>query len=61
MTRGKAVNPDKVEDAVRSLTELPDPAPTISRVQLWSNPYVAGLMVTLMGIFWIGRKVVGLI
>jgi hypothetical protein len=61
VTRGKTVSADKVQDAVRSLTELPDPAPTAQRVQLWCNPIVAGTMITLMGIFWVGRKTVGLI
>jgi hypothetical protein len=61
VTRGKSIGPDKLEEAVRSLAELPDPAPSIRRVQLWSHPIVAAVMVTLMGIFWICRKVIGLI
>lgn len=61
VTRGKAIGPDKLEEAVRSLAELPDPAPSVRRVQLWSHPLVAAFMVTLLGIFWVGRKVIGLI
>jgi hypothetical protein len=61
VTRGKSIGPDKLEEAVRSLAELPDPAPSIRRVQLWSHPFVAAVMVTLMGIFWVCRKVIGLI
>jgi hypothetical protein len=61
VTRGKAIGPDKLDEAVRSLAELPDPAPSVRRVQLWSHPFVAAVMVTLMGVFWVGRKVIGLI
>lgn len=61
VTRGKKIEPDRLEEAVRSLAELPDPAPSIRRVQLWSHPFVAAMMVALMGMFWVGRKVIGLI
>ena len=36
-------------------------APSIRRVQLWCHPVFAGLIVTLLGVFWIARKAVGLI
>ncbi|MBM4004912.1 MAG: hypothetical protein FJ295_16760 [Planctomycetes bacterium] len=61
VTRGKMVAVDKVDQVVRSLRELPDPLPSVRRVQLWSHPVFAALLVTCLGIFWIGRKVVGLI
>jgi hypothetical protein len=61
VTRGKKIGPDKLDEVVRSLAELPEPNPSIRRVRLWSHPLVAGLLVTLMGVFWVGRKVIGLI
>jgi hypothetical protein len=30
-------------------------------VQLWSHPVLAGIVVCLLGVFWVGRKIVGLI
>jgi hypothetical protein len=61
VTRGRPIGPDKLDEVVRSIAELPDPPLVVRRVQLWSHPFVAGAMVLLMGIFWAGRKVVGLI
>ena len=61
VTRGKVIDPDKLDQVVRSLSDLPDPQPSIRRVQLWSHPIPAALLVFLLGVFWVGRKVVGLI
>jgi hypothetical protein len=61
VTHGQVVAPEKLEEVIRALAELPEPAPSVRRVQLWSHPAVAGSLVALMGIFWIGRKAIGLI
>jgi hypothetical protein len=61
VTRGKTIDPGKLEDVVRTLGDLPDPPPSIRRVQLWSHPVVAAGMVTLLAVFWVGRKVIGLV
>jgi len=61
MTRGKVLEPAKIGEIVQSLANLPEPLPSIRRVQLWSHPAYAGLLVFLLGVFWVGRKVIGLI
>jgi hypothetical protein len=61
VTRGKVIEADKLAEVVRSLAELPDPPPSIRRVQLWSHPILAAGLISLMGVFWVGRKVVGLV
>ena len=61
VTRGKVIEPSMLDDVVRSLAELPDPPPTVRRVQLWSHPVLMAALVVLMGVFWVGRKVIGLI
>jgi LPXTG-motif cell wall-anchored protein len=33
----------------------------VRRLQLWSHPLVAAGLVTLLGLFWIGRKRQGLV
>ncbi len=58
---GKVVKPDEVESIKRSLAELPESPPSVRRVQLWCHPAVAGALVGLLGLFWSGRKWVGLI
>ena len=61
VTRGKVMRVDRPDEIVSSLASLPDPAPSVRRVQVWSHPLTAGVVIALMGVFWIGRKVIGLI
>lgn len=61
VTRGKVVEPDKLDEVVDALAALPDPPPAVRRLQLWSHGAVAVVMITLMGIFWAGRKAIGLV
>jgi hypothetical protein len=61
VTRGKVVRPDEIAGLVESLAALPDPPPSVRRLQLWSHPLVAASLVTLLGLFWIGRKRQGLV
>jgi hypothetical protein len=61
VTRGKVIGVDQPGAVVRSLAELPEPPPSVRRLPLWSHPALMGGLVTLMGVFWVGRKVIGLI
>jgi hypothetical protein len=61
VTRGKMLRVDHPEEIVSSLANLPDPAASVRRVQVWSHPLTAGVVIVLMAVFWIARKVVGLI
>jgi hypothetical protein len=61
VTQGRVVEAARTEEIVRWLAGLPDPPPSVRRVQVWSHPITAGLLVTLLGVFWVGRKMVGLI
>ena len=61
ITRGKVIEVGKSDEIVSLLASLPDPPPSVRRVQLWSHPFMAGLLVVLLGVFWVGRKVIGLV
>ncbi|HVU87141.1 MAG TPA: hypothetical protein VHD36_07460 [Pirellulales bacterium] len=61
VTRGKVVRAGRLDEIVQSLAELPDPPAAVRRVQLWCHPVMMGILVTLLGVFWIGRKAVGLV
>jgi hypothetical protein len=61
VTHGKMLAPGKMDQLLQSLAQLPDPPPSIRRVQLWSHPALMGTIVFLLGVFWVGRKVVGMI
>jgi hypothetical protein len=61
MTHGKVWAPGKLDQLLLSLANLPDPPPSVRRVQLWSHPVVGLIVVFLLGVFWVGRKIIGLI
>jgi hypothetical protein len=61
VTRGKTLAAGDVKEVVRYLAELPEPAPIVRRLQLWSHPAVAAAVIALIGCFWVARKVVGLV
>jgi hypothetical protein len=61
VTGGKVIEANKLEEVVRSLAELPDPPPLVRRVPLWCHPVTAAALVTMLGVFWVGRKVIGLV
>lgn len=61
VSRGKTLTIANADEAIRQLTALPNPPAAIRRLQLWSNPFVAATIVTLLGVFWVLRKAVGLI
>ena len=61
VTKGEVIGLDRLEQVLKSLAALPEPPPTVRRVQLWCHPLVATLLIVLIGVFWVGRKIVGLI
>lgn len=61
VTNAATVGPDEIDEIVNSLASLPLPPMSVRRLQLWSHPVIAGLVVLLLGVFWIWRKTTGLI
>jgi hypothetical protein len=61
VTGGKVMQVNKLEDVVRSLAELPEPPPLVRRLPLWSHPITAAALIVMLGVFWVGRKVIGLV
>jgi hypothetical protein len=61
VTRGRMVEPGKFQGLLEEIAALPEPDPIVRRLRLWCHPLWAGLMVTLLGLFWTGRKMVGVI
>jgi len=61
VTRGQVIGIDRLEQVLKSLAALPEPPPSVRRVQLWCHPAIASVLVVLLGVFWVGRKVIGLI
>jgi hypothetical protein len=61
VTHGKLLAPGRTDQLLQALANLPDPPLSVRRVQLWSHPVLAGSVVFLLGVFWVGRKIIGLI
>ncbi|MDA7873561.1 hypothetical protein N9B17_00200 [Rhodopirellula sp.] len=61
VSRGKAVAQTDVAEIIKLLSTLPQPEPSLRRLQLWSHPLMFLGLVVLLGIFWVWRKAVGLI
>jgi hypothetical protein len=61
ITRGKLVSVEQITELMNAIKELPEPEPQIRRIRLWAHPIWAGTMILLLGLFWVGRKLVGFI
>ena len=61
VSRGRVLASEETDEIIKAVTQIPDPSEQIKRVQLWSHPLIAALLVGLLGLFWTGRKMIGLI
>ena len=61
VTRGKILKGTDYSEILKAVSELRDPEPEIRRVQRWSHPLVAATLIGLLGAFWIGGKMAGLV
>jgi hypothetical protein len=61
ITRGQLVKPNEMAAVVAAIQNLPEPEAETRRIRLWAHPVWVGLLLTLMSLFWIGRKLAGVI
>jgi hypothetical protein len=61
VTNASMVNPHEIDEIVQSLVNRPLPPMSVRRLQLWSHPLSAALVICLLSVFWIWRKMSGLI
>lgn len=61
VTEGKVLQIDQGDEIINYLASLPNPPPSVRRLQIWSHPATAAVIVLLLALFWTTRKVVGLI
>ena len=61
ITNGKLVPISEVRNLLDELAALPEPEPTVHRTRIWAHPLWAGLLILLLGVFWIARKMTGAI
>jgi len=56
ITKGQMMINTEASSLMAVITDLPDPQPLVDRLSLWSHWISAATLITLLGIFWIGRK-----
>jgi hypothetical protein len=61
VTKGRLVRPGEIASIIESLAKLPEPPPSVRRLQLWCHPLAAMSIVGLLGLFWVMRKRQGLV
>jgi len=61
LTHGQTIRPDQVAQAIQALQQLTPPPLEIRRWYLWSHAAVAATLIGLLAVFWIGRKMAGLL
>jgi uncharacterized membrane protein len=61
LTGGASVSTGGLDAMVRQISLLPQPRPVEERIRLWSQPAWGGIILSLLGIYWVGRKWAGLV
>lgn len=56
LSRGRAANADNLPTLLKELQLLPTPRPVSIPLRLWAHPAAAILIITLLALFWTGRK-----
>ena len=60
VSRGRMIQPSQLAELVREIRALPEPRPIENRIPLWSHWITVAAIVSLLGIFWTGRKLNGM-
>lgn len=61
ITGGATASPEQFDDLLKKIALTPQPKPLEARVRLWSNPYWGGTLLLLLAVYWIGRKMAGML
>lgn len=61
ITDGRLVSVSEARSLLDDLAALPEPEPTVHRTRIWAHPLWAGLLILLLGVFWVARKMSGVV
>jgi hypothetical protein len=59
LTKGQVLETLDPQQIFQAIAKLPEPDLIERRLQLWAHPLWAGVLVLMMGVFWVGRKMAG--
>jgi hypothetical protein len=59
IARGRMIQPSQLADLIREVQALPDPKPIENRISLGSHWLTLAIVISMLSIFWIGRKLNG--
>ena len=59
ISKGRVIQPSQLLALVKEIETLPEPRPLENRIQLWSDWRVLTALISLLAIFWTGRKLSG--
>jgi hypothetical protein len=59
VSRGRTIEPAQLADIVKEISALPEPRPMENRILLGTHWGTMAALVTLLGVFWAGRKLNG--
>ncbi|MFM8633688.1 MAG: hypothetical protein ACKOEX_02575 [Planctomycetia bacterium] len=60
LTEGAVTRTDRLDDLLDAIAGLPESPPEVRRVRLWAHPAALATLVSLLAVFWVGRKWQGL-
>ena len=61
LTRGAAVSTGDLDRMVQQISLLPERKPIEERIRVWSQPAWGAILLSLLTIYWVGRKWAGLV
>lgn len=61
LTHGASVSTGGFDGMVKQISLLPEPTPIEERMRVWSHPIWGGVLLSLLTVYWVGRKWAGLI
>ena len=61
LTGGTAALVDGLDEILQKISLVPEPRALEKRVRIWSSPWWGGLLLLLLSLYWIGRKISGML
>ncbi|MGY8653975.1 MAG: hypothetical protein ACKVJX_10175 [Verrucomicrobiia bacterium] len=61
ITLGESGAIEDLDGILERIALLPEPRPLEKRIRLWASPWWGGLILLLLGVYWAGRKMAGMI